>query len=80
MSEELKPCPFCGDTPADLSFGEGSTFRWLAWHCPSCGIGAEERVQTMGDGTNAQWLESAKERARVTWNTRAAAAMAPKEA
>jgi hypothetical protein len=70
MSTELLPCPFCPCTPSDLAFADGSTFRWLAWSCPGCGIGSETRVQTMGDGTKEQWLEEAKARARVEWNTR----------
>ena len=71
MSAELLPCPFCGHAPADLNFTEGSTFRWLAWCCSDCGIGSEVRKQTMGEGTNEEWADAAKNDARTIWNTRA---------
>ena len=77
MTDALKPCPFCGDTPAALHFGEGSTYRWLAWSCPSCGVGSEERVQTWGDGRPEQWLSEAKARCITAWNRRAALAAPP---
>lgn len=34
MSEELKPCPFCGAT--NIAFYEGSTFRWMDVQCMEC--------------------------------------------
>lgn len=67
---ELLPCPFCGLQPVDLDFSEGSTFRWLQWSCPGCGVGSETRIQTMGNGTQTEWMEQAKEDARREWNTR----------
>lgn len=65
------PCPFCGHV--GLSFGEGSTFRWLAYSCHGCGMGNETRVQTLGEGTQQQWRATAERNAVKEWNTRAAA-------
>ena len=59
---DLLPCPFCGHI--GLYFNEGSTFRWLAYSCGGCGIGSETRVQTMGKGTNEEWLEGQKEKGK----------------
>ena len=68
MNTEPKPCPFCGHT--GLTFGEGSTFRWLAYSCGGCGIGSEMRVQTIGEGTKEQWREQAERDAIEEWNKR----------
>ena len=65
-AEALKACPFCG--VVGLDFAEGSTFRWLAYSCSGCGIGNETRVQTMGEGTNAEWQAQAKSDAVAAWN------------
>ena len=62
------PCPFCGNT--GLTFQEGSTFRWLMYSCSACGMGSEVRVQTLGPGTPAEWLEQAKRDAVEEWNRR----------
>ena len=75
--QALAACPFCGEQPTDLEFTEGSTFRWLAWSCPGCGVGSETRKQTMGEGSKEEWCEQAKEDARKTWNTRAALSAQP---
>ena len=68
MNTEPKPCPFCGHT--GLTFGEGSTFRWLTYSCGGCGIGSETRVQTLGEGTKEQWREQAERDAIEEWNKR----------
>lgn len=69
MSEELKPCPFCGGS--NISVIQGSTFRWRLAEC-DCGARAGEvRIQTMGDGTQAQWEAQAAVDAIKEWNTRA---------
>ena len=68
MTEEIKPCPFCGCR--SLSFDEGSTFRWLAYACSECGMGSETRVQTIGTGTNEEWRERAEQDAIKEWNKR----------
>ena len=65
----ILPCPFCGET--GLDFREGTSFRWLAYSCSECGIGSETRVQTMGEGTNDEWLAQAKADAVASWNKRA---------
>lgn len=67
MTEPLN-CPFCGSV--GLVFGEGSTFRWLAYSCINCGMGNETRLQTVGEGGKTQWLAEARERAIQEWNTR----------
>jgi hypothetical protein len=66
------PCPFCGHV--GLDFQEGSTFRWLEYSCGGCGVTNETRVQTLGEGTPAEWREQAERDAIKQWNTRAALA------
>jgi len=62
------PCPFCGHV--GLAFGDGSTFRWLAYYCGGCGMGGETRMQTIGAGTREQWRAQAERDAIAEWNTR----------
>ena len=65
----ILPCPFCG--AVGLDFTMGSTFRWLLPSCDGCGASCGEvRIQTLGDGTQEQWLEVAKHNAIEEWNTR----------
>jgi Lar family restriction alleviation protein len=65
----LLPCPFCGFTGID--FTHPSTFRWITAECQNCGATCGEvRVQTIGDGTRAQWLEDAEKKAISAWNAR----------
>lgn len=79
MSEQIKPCPFCGHV--GLDFAEGSTFRWMLAVCDGCGANCgEERVQTSGDGSREEWWTAAKDRAIATWNTRATQPQAPQGA
>lgn len=64
MSEELKPCPFCGETP-DAS--DKATFRYTDGHkwgaVVCCGTGPEVRT---GYGEISHW----KDDAITAWNTR----------
>jgi Lar family restriction alleviation protein len=70
-ANRLQPCPFCGNR--EVSVYEGSTFRWRYAACDSCGAqSGEVRVQTLGDGTKAQWEAAASKDAIDAWNTRAA--------
>jgi len=63
------PCPFCGC--ARVSFHPGFNFRWIVLSCDGCGANCgETRVQTSGSGTQYEWLDNAKQRAMVGWNTR----------
>lgn len=67
---ELKPCPFCGATDAEVV--EGSTFRWRVAQCGTCGAQTGEvRVQTLGDGVPEEWERAAIRDAHIAWNTRA---------
>lgn len=70
---EALPCPFCGHQ-GTLQFSEGSTFRWIVGSCSGCGATrGETRVQTLGDGTQEEWMAAAKVGAIKSWNERAAA-------
>ncbi len=70
MTDELKPCPFCGDS--GVTMNEGSTFRWCYLSCNSCGATpGEVRVQTFGDGTPDEWEKQAAKDAIAAWNRRA---------
>ena len=69
MSQELKPCPFCGHV--GLDFAEGSTFRWVQASCGGCGATTgETRIQTLGEGSKEEWMEEAKRDAIAAWNRR----------
>lgn len=69
MTNELKPCPFCGET--GVSFREGSTFRWLVIECDECGATpGEVRVQTTGNGTPEEWRKTSEVNAIAAWNRR----------
>lgn len=64
------PCPFCGGTSVRTM--DGSTFRWRVAYCCNCGAQAGEvRIQTLGNGTKAQWNERAEADAIEEWNKRA---------
>ena len=66
---DVKPCPFCGT--ADVTMQPGSTFRWWVAACSSCGAqSGEVRVQTMGDGTPAEWAATGAALALAQWNAR----------
>ena len=60
MSEELKPCPFCGcpDIRIEQTWKNGFTIE-----CSKCHIKVEQKTIRYG----LEWL---KERMIVTWNTR----------
>lgn len=49
MTEEIKPCPFCGHV--GLHFEDGSTYRWGIASCGACGAtGGEVRRNYPDDG------------------------------
>lgn len=58
MSEELKPCPFCGSAPEIGSLG-GDKQNWSIW-CEGCGIPVAHT------GTNGE----TKEEITKAWNGR----------
>lgn len=59
MSEELKPCPFCGgdpimrrtvqEYPADADGPAGDYDAWFTFHCDDCGVemGGEYRAEAI---------------------------------
>lgn len=58
MSEELKPCPFCGGADIRMSYLEGAKYEFMCISCPSRWTAfAESKVH-----------------AKDCWNTRAAPA------
>lgn len=65
MSEELKPCPFCGSTP-QLSFvgNEATPKRKAVLKCPGC------RIEMVSAGIMSPCLTLALNVVR-RWNTRA---------
>jgi Lar family restriction alleviation protein len=63
MTQEIKPCPFCGES-SGLSFEDGSTHRWGVASCNSCGASAGETRREYPD--NGEWHAAAIEQ----WNTR----------
>ena len=74
ISDELKPCPFCG--ARSVTAKEGSTFRWILAMCDCCGAcGPETRRDTLAP---ADAVED-KRRALAEWNSRTAAAPNPRK-
>lgn len=68
MTEQLKPCPFCG--AVGLDFEEGSTFRWLMPSCSGCGASCGEvRINTMTSDRELA-IEKTKHAAVKVWNRR----------
>lgn len=63
MSEQPKPCPFCGHV--GLEFGDGSTYRWGIAYCGACAATCGEVRREYPD-TGKWHAEAIKE-----WNTRA---------
>ena len=55
MSEELKPCPFCG---GDVEIAEGMNEAWVSCSNKQCGMGASGMFST-------------RKKAIAAWNTRA---------
>lgn len=55
MSEELKPCPFCGGKAKEFTGEDAAPHRWTV-ECDACGA-------HVGSGT--------RHRARTKWNRRA---------
>ena len=61
MTEELKPCPFCGTKP--LLYDLLDTHGGFSVECPA-------------DGCDTEKMKRTKAEAVAAWNTRAAAALA----
>ncbi|WCD79189.1 Lar family restriction alleviation protein [Pseudomonas sp. TUM22785] len=80
MSEELKPCPFCGETP-DLPSGDGTYYVIECRECGGAVVGIqisdlmtieERQSDPFTDYRYAeQFIERAKAKAAERWNTRA---------
>lgn len=80
MSEELKPCPFCGETP-DLPSGDGTYYVIECGECGGAVVGIqisdlmtieERQSDPVTDYRYAeQFIERAKAKATELWNTRA---------
>jgi len=78
-SAPLLPCPFCGSTSISEP-QEGSTFRWRYLACNECGAQCgEERIQTLGDGTNEEWDANVYARLIESWNRRASPQVPPRD-
>lgn len=62
MSEELKPCPFCGgEARQHAAFARGaSDMVGVYVECDGCGA-----------CSNTSWGEGAQERSAAAWNSRA---------
>ena len=69
MTDQAKPCPFCGGTniaPLEVSH------RWWVAECADCGAQCGEvRRQTMGEGTPVEWEAKARSDAIAEWGRRA---------
>jgi len=63
MSEELKPCPFCGKTPRPDDYYTDGAGKWGGIQC--CIYGPDVR-------THYEDWPAWKDRAIEEWNTRAA--------
>ena len=63
MTEQLKPCPFCGHV--GLDFEDGSTHRWGVASCGGCGASTGEVRRNYPD--DDKWHAAAIE----AWNRRA---------
>jgi len=61
MTDELKPCPFCGDIPGPDSFDFTDCSKWGAVMC--CCNGPQVRTGYKKEGA---WRDGA----RIAWNTR----------
>jgi transcription elongation factor Elf1 len=69
VSENVKPCPFCGHV--GISLAEGTTYRWRVAECSECGARCGEiRVQTSGAGTRQEWEAVGVVNAIEEWNKR----------
>lgn len=71
MTEQLKPCPFCGHT--GLQFESGSTYRWGIASCAGCGATCGEVRRNYPD--DGKWHAEAIEE----WNRRAQPAQAVRQ-
>ena len=63
MTDEIKPCPFCGGT--NIQIEEGTSYRWRVAVCADCGAQAPEARVTSLEGIDADRGAAFRE-----WNTR----------
>jgi Lar family restriction alleviation protein len=63
VTEEIKPCPFCGGTSIQVQ--QGSTYRRLVAICADCGAQGPEVRQTALDAKSPD-----QDAALRDWNTR----------
>ena len=76
MSEELKPCPFCGGTDIAISVDENQGNKWGSAVCYSCSaVGPEVRT-----GYETYPEASWRAEAAAEWNRRASPVDARREA
>lgn len=60
MSDDLKPCPFCGES-AEFMEGADDDGQWVAVGCTGCGAGSRQHYPVMDD---------ARPHAQSAWNSR----------
>ena len=65
------PCPFCGKT--EITFKDGSNYKWQLAECNECGARCGEvRVPPMEPGmVGEKWLEHVGQIIIAEWNKRA---------
>jgi Lar family restriction alleviation protein len=73
MSEELKPCPFCGGSNVELTeFAKlGSESRWHRVSCLDCEMFGPATQGCSLNYWGADTIEKVAQEAAVAWNTRA---------
>ena len=67
MSEELKPCPFCGKQPERKIYGQAG-YIVAKIECPKCGTC---KTVSTGRGTTFFDVEVAMDKVKKVWNRRA---------
>ena len=76
MSEEIKPCPFCGDKPVFAPKNFAGTELYL--YCKDCWVGFEVQYCDLGGGEynqhtskyNEELISLGKQYLLDKWNTR----------
>ncbi len=66
MSEQLKPCPFCGEQIKVLNFETNQGTKWGFASCPYCCATGPETRTSYDTSENAPWHEKAVKE----WNNR----------